>query len=96
MARPIPDAVKSAIRLAISECKDDFHAIARLHGVHYGSVSKIYHQLKANKWDAKPKLYFSNKNEAYQTEEEMLKGIPQYTCKNKHLITPIREDWKLY
>lgn len=55
-------------------------------------------------------IHFFHKDEPYSTEEEMLKGLPTYTCKNRHLMKsklpkgeklytvinePLKEEWKL-
>lgn len=40
-------------------------------------------------------VYLGERTESYFDEETLL-NPPKYTCTDKHLITPIREDWKLY
>ncbi len=42
----------------------------------------------------KPVL-LGSREETYFDEETLL-NPPVYTCSNKHLITPINPDWKLY
>ena len=41
-------------------------------------------------------LMNNGKQEAYQTEEEALAGLPTYTATHHEMIKPIREDWKLF
>lgn len=75
------------------------YAIARQHGVGASSVQNIRRKLLGTNSpaDKNPPVYAGGKNEPYyETEEQMLQGLPEYTATNRHLITPINKNWKLW
>lgn len=82
----------------MSDIRSDSYSmynIAKRNGVGTSVVQRLF---ATYMHDIKPLLVYvmdNGKQEAYQTEEEALAGLPTYTATRHEMITPIREDWKL-
>jgi len=87
----VVDSIMSDIRLD----KYSMYSIAKMNGVSSTVVQRLFATFM---YESKPLLVYvmdNGKQEAYQTEEQALEGIPTYTATNHKLIKPIQKGWQL-
>lgn len=71
------------------------YRIAHNHGVSTSAVQRLSATQKYESKLVKIDVMTKGKDEPYQTEEQALSS-PFYGATNKHLITEINPDWKLF
>jgi len=73
--------------------------IAKKHGVTLATVqaNRAVINLKAEERKIRNRgVEFGTKTEPYYETEEGMLSLPKYEATNRHLITPINPDWKLF
>lgn len=96
MARKISISTKAAVFSRFAKPNFTFAAIQRDFNLTFYAVKDLFEEFKAEYQSPGKVRGLFAKTEAYYTEEEMLKGLPEYKATNNHLITPINPNWKLW
>ena len=96
MSNEVKFNTEDKIRYDLKEGKLNTNQIAAKYEVTMYTVNRLMSSLCHSVVKAPVGVYGDmSKTSSYWTEEEMLSS-PFYNAKNRELITPIREDWKLY
>ena len=91
MGKPLSDKQKRGIEADLLTGDYSFRQLSKRWSVSESTISRIG---RIKTFSKVPSVHFHHKDEPYRTEAEALSS-PFYKAINRHLITPIRSDWKL-